>query len=101
MSDLDNKVSVCVFADIVQTFAACAPERRRTVEWPGAVSFWLESNLEVMRTTRQHWWQRWKPRPNACERAVIAAFEAQPRPICIYTGPMKKEDVEDDVASGL
>ena len=47
----------------------------------------LNSYREVLRTTRQRWWQIWKPRPNAIERAVIDAYQAASRFTCLYTGP--------------
>ena len=48
---------------------------------------------EVLRTTRQRWWQFWKPRPNAMERAIIfATLEERKREhTCLYTGPEKKD----------
>lgn len=49
--------------------------------------FLLNSYLEVMRTTRQRWWQIWKPGPNAIELGVIAAHQAESRFTCLYTGP--------------
>jgi hypothetical protein len=55
-------------------------------------NYLLNSYLEVLRTTRQRWWQIWKPRPNAAERAVIAAYQAESRFTCLYTGPMKKDN---------
>jgi hypothetical protein len=42
---------------------------------------------EVMRTTRQRWWQIWKPHPNAIERAIIDVYQAESRHTCLYTGP--------------
>jgi hypothetical protein len=42
------------------------------------------SYLDVLQTTRQRWWQVWKP-------AVIASYEAEMkhRLTCLYTGPEK------------